>query len=63
MKHRKNNICVGGDGRKRRLRRIQQLDLMASLLESVGHVASTFKAHLSLGRISASKHNDTKAIG
>jgi hypothetical protein len=36
---------------------------MASLLESVGHVASTFKAHLSLGRISASKHNDTKAIG
>jgi hypothetical protein len=37
--------------------------MVASLLKSVGHVASTFKAHLSLSGISASEHNDTKVIG
>jgi hypothetical protein len=63
MQHRKNDICVGSDRGKRRLRGIQQLYMVASLLKSIGHVAPTFKADLSLGGIPACEHNDTKAIG
>jgi hypothetical protein len=37
--------------------------VVASLLKSVGHVTTALEADLSLGRISASEHNDTKAIG
>jgi hypothetical protein len=37
--------------------------MVASLLKSIGHVAPTFKADLSLGGIPACEHNDTKAIG